>query len=242
METTLNIAKRQFTSYFNSPVAYIVICVVLVITGFFFWQQFFLDGRATVRGLWTWMTWSMVIGAPALTMGLLAEDKRTGTIEMLLTMPVRDGEVIIGKFLGVVGLYGVLLALTLPYPISVASLSPATGFDWGQAMAGYFGMFLQGSAMLGLGLLTSSWTSNQMVAFFLSFFFCLVFAILDKVLPILPSFLQDFTTQMEWLSYDFHRRSMARGVIDLRDVAFFGAAIGIPLLIAFRSLESRRWR
>jgi ABC-2 type transport system permease protein len=237
MQNTLAIARRQFVSYFNGPTAFIVISVILLITGFFFWQQFFLDGRATVRGMWIWLSWSMVVGAPALSMGLLAEDKRTGTIELLMTMPVKDGEVIIGKFLGVVGLYAVLLVLTIPYPISVASLGT---LDWGQVFAGYFGIFLQGAAMLAIGLLASSWTSSQMVAFFVALLLCFYFAVIDKVLPLIGS--GGFATVMEWTSFDFHRNSMARGVIDLRDVVFFAAATGIPLLVAFRSLESRRWR
>jgi len=237
MENTLAIARRQFASYFNGPVAYIVICVILMVTGFFFWQQFFLDGRATVRAMWVFLVWGSIIGAPALTMGLLAEEKRTGTIEMLLTMPVKDSEVIVGKFLGVLGLYTVLLLLTLPYPMSVASLGD---LDWGQVAAGYLGMFLMAAAMLSFGIMTSSWTSSQIVAFFLSVALCfwIGFAF-DKILVLLP---QGLARVLEWLSFDYHRRSMARGVIALRDVVFFLSAIGLPLLIAFRSLESRRWR
>jgi ABC-2 type transport system permease protein len=236
MQNTLNIARRQFVSYFNGPTAYIVVCVVLLITGFFFWQQFFLDGRATLRGMWTWLTLSMVVGAPALTMGLLADDKRTGTIELLMTMPVRDGEVILGKFLGVLGLYGVLLLLTFSYPISIATLGT---LDWGQVFAGYLGMLLTGGAMLAIGLLCSSWTSSQMVAFFLALLFCLFFSTVDKVLPLLPT---GVATVLEILSFDYHRNSMARGVLDMRNVVFFATAMAIPLLGAFRSLESRRWR
>ncbi len=231
-----NIAQRQFVSYFNGPVAYIVICVVLLITGFFFWQQFFLDGRATVRQMWTWLTWCMIVGAPALTMGLLAEEKRTGTVELLLTMPVLDRDVILGKFLGVLGLYAVLLALTLPYPLSVASLGD---LDWGQVTAGYLGILLQGGTMLAIGLLASSWTDSQVVAFFVSLILCFALGVVDKVLPLLPS---GVATVAEWLSFDFHRRSMARGVIDSRDVVFFATSIAVPLMFAFRSLESRRWK
>ncbi|MBW2462173.1 MAG: ABC transporter permease subunit [Deltaproteobacteria bacterium] len=238
MKNTLGIARRQFVSYFNGAPAYIVISVVLLITGFFFWQQFFLAKISSVRGMWMWLTWSMVIGAPALTMGLVADDRRTGTIELLLTMPVKDGEVILGKFLGVLGLYAVLLTLTLTYPLSVSTLGP---LDFGQVAAGYVGMFLLGAALLAIGLVTSSMTSNQMVAFFSSFIICFIFVILDKVLPLIGSE-GIWPSIIEWLSFDYHRQSMARGVIDLRDVTFFLAATGIPLLIAFRALESRRWR
>ena len=111
----------------------------------------------------------MLFAAPALTMGLVAEEKRSGTIELLLTMPVRDADVIVGKYLGVLGLYAVLLLLTLVYPISVSMLGP---LDWQQVAAGYIGVFLMGGAMLAVGLATSAWTENQLVAFFISFAIC----------------------------------------------------------------------
>jgi ABC-2 type transport system permease protein len=237
MTNTLFIAKRQFASYFNGPVAYIVICAALIFVGFFFWQPFFLNGAASVRGLWSWITWSLIIAAPALTMGLLADEKQSGTLEVLLTMPVRDHELIIGKFLAVLGLYVVMLLLTLTYPISVASLGD---LDWGQVFAGYLGMFLFGAALLAFGLLASSWTQSQVVALFVSVSFCFVFGFaLDKLLPLLPS---DYASYFQWLSFDYHRQSMARGVIDTRDVIFFLTMIAFPLILAFRSIESRRWR
>jgi len=230
------IARRQFASYFNGPIAYIVICAVLLVFGFFFWQTFFLYGRASVRDMFNLMPMMLLIAAPALTMGLLAEEKRNGTIEVLLTMPVKDSEVVIGKFVGVLGLYAVLLALTIPYPMSVASLGP---LDWGQVMSGYFGLFLQGGAMLAIGLLASSWTESQLVALFVSIFTCFVFWILDNVVVFVPVSL---TSIVEWLSFDYHLKSMARGVIDTRDLLFFLSITGFCLLFAFRSLESRRWR
>jgi ABC-2 type transport system permease protein len=242
MQHTLTIARRQFASYFNSPVAYIVISVILLFTGFFFWQQFFLDGRASIRIMWLFLVWGSMFGIPALTMGLLAEEKRTGTIELLLTMPVKDSDVILGKFFGVLGLYAVMLILTLPYPLSVASLGD---LDWGQVAAGYLGMLLMGAAMLAIGLMCSSWTKSQIVAFFIAVFFCMWIGLLfDKVLVILPQLgiPASWSSIIEWLSFDFHRRNMERGVIDSRDLFFFLAAIGIPLLISFRALESRRWR
>ncbi|MEM9189883.1 MAG: ABC transporter permease subunit [Myxococcota bacterium] len=237
MKTTLAIAKRQFVSYFNGPVAYIVICGALLFVGFFFWQPFFLDGRATVRNLWQWVTLSLILVAPALSMGLLADEKRTGTLELLLTLPVKDWELIVGKYLGVLGLYLVFLLLTLPYPMSVASLGD---LEWGQTMAGYLGMFLLGAGFLAFGLMASSWTSSQVVALFVSVLYCFFVGFaFDKVLALLPS---DYTNYLEWLSFDFHRASMARGVVDSRDVIFFLTMIVLPLLIAFRSIESRRWR
>ncbi len=235
MKQILTIADRQFRSYFNGPVAYIVICIVMLTLGFFFWNTFFLYGRASTREMFRWLGLILVFSLPALTMGLLAEEKRTGTIELLITMPVTEAQVILGKFLGVVGLFGVLLLLTLPYPISVSTLGH---LDWGPVWSGYLGLFLQGSAVLAIGLMASSWTDNQLIALFVALTLSVFFWVLDKFLALLPT---NAASALEWLSFDYHFQSMARGVIDLRDVFFFFSVTAFALALAFRALESRRW-
>jgi len=235
MKHILTIGGRQFRSYFNGPVAYIVICIVMLTLGFFFWNTFFLFGRASVREMFRWLGLILVFALPALTMGLLAEEKRTGTIELLITMPVTEAQVILGKFLGVLGLYVILLALTLPYPISVASLGD---LDWGPVWSGYLGLLLQGSAVLAIGLMASSWTNNQLIALFVALTLSVFFWVLDKFLALLPT---NAASALEWLSFDYHFQSMARGVIDLRDVLFFLSVTIVALAAAFRALESRRW-
>src|SRR3954464_15782727 len=139
MHRTLTIAKREIASYFNGPAAYIVICLFLILMGVFFWNPFFLINRASVRGMFDLMTILLLPTAPAMTMGLLAEEKRTGTIEVLLTMPLKDTQVIIGKFLGALGLLVTLMLLTVPYPISVSTLGH---LDWGPVVSGYVAMLL----------------------------------------------------------------------------------------------------
>lgn len=235
MRNTLAIARRQFASYFNSPLAYIVGTVVLLFVGFFFWQTFFLQGRVTVRDLFSHLLTILIFTAPALTMGLLAEEKRTGTIEILLTMPVRDMDVIVGKFLGVLGLFTVIVALTIPYPICVASLG---ALDWGPVITGYLGIFLTGAAMLAIGLLASSWSTHELVALFVGWLVLGLNLVLGWALPLLPTSL---ASAVQWITFDYHLSSMARGVIDLRDVVFLGSVIVFSLAFAFRSLESRRW-
>ncbi|MBW2162230.1 MAG: ABC transporter permease, partial [Deltaproteobacteria bacterium] len=215
MNHILTIGGRQFRSYFNGPVAYIVICIVMLTLGFFFWNTFFLYGRASAREMFRWLGLILVFALPALTMGLLAEEKRTGTIELLITMPVTEAQVILGKFLGVLGLYAVLLVLTLAYPISVSTLGH---LDWGPVWSGYLGLFLQGSAVLAIGLMASSWTDNQLIALFVALTLSVFFWVLDKFLALLPT---NAASALEWLSFDYHFQSMARGVIDLRDVLFF---------------------
>ena len=235
MKNTLAIAGRQFRSYFNGPIAYIVVSLVLVILGFLFWETFFLFGRATLREMFRYLALINYFALPALTMGLLAEEKRTGTIELLITMPVTDAQVILGKFFGVMGLYLVMLALTLPYAFSVGSLG---NLDWGPVFAGYVGLILQGAALIGIGLMTSSFTENQLVAFFTALAASMFFFLLDKFLPFIPVGLASVA---EAVSFDSHVESMRRGVISLRDVVFFASVSTIGLMVAFRALESRRW-
>ncbi|HET8937383.1 MAG TPA: ABC transporter permease [Polyangiales bacterium] len=235
MQRTLTIAKREFRGYFNSPAAYIVICLFLLMMGFFFWNPFFLINRASVRNMYDLMAVLLLPTAPALTMGLLAEEKRQGTIEILLTMPVRDTEVILGKYLAAFGLLSVLLLLTLAYPISVSTLG---NLDWGPVWAGYLALLLEGGAMLALGVLASSWTENQLIAFFTSGMICFVFWVVSRFLPFIPS---QAASVVEWLSFDYHFQDIVRGVVDSRHVIYFLSVIGFSLALAFRSLESRRW-
>jgi ABC-2 type transport system permease protein len=222
MRRTLTIAKREFIGYFNGPAAYIVICLFMILMGVFFWNPFFLINRATVRGMFDMMSVLLLPTAPAMTMALLAEEKRTGTIEVLLTMPLKDSEVILGKFLGAFGLLCVLLLLTVPYPVSVATL----------------GQLLQGAAMLAIGVLASSWTENQLIAFFTGAMISFALWILSRFLPFVP---QAAASVLEWISFDYHYENMLRGVVDTRDVIYFLSIIGFSLALAFRSLESRRW-
>lgn len=235
MKNILTIGDRQFRSYFNGPVAYIVISIILLMLGFFFWHTFFLYGLASNREMFVWLGRILVFWLPPLTMGLLAEEKRTGTIELLITMPVTEAQVIVGKFVGVLALYVVLLLLTLPYPLSVSTLG---NLDWGPVWGGYLGLLLQGSAILAIGLMASSWTSNQLIALFVALTLSVFFWVLDKFLALLPT---SAASTLQWLSFDYHFQSMARGVIDLRDVLFFASVVVFALAVAFRALEARRW-
>jgi ABC-2 type transport system permease protein len=236
MTHTLTIARREFRSYFNSPAAYIVGCLFLIVVAAMFWNSFFLEQRASVRRLFFWAYVLTLVVGPALTMGLLAEEKRTGTFELLITYPVRDAEVVIGKYLGALGLYTVLLALTLPQVLSVASMGP---LDWGPVWSGYLGLFLSGGAFLAIGVLASSWTSNQLVALIVALAIGSFFTVIRHLLVFLPD---GAASVFEWLSFGYHTDALERGVIDTRDVFFFISVIGLCLGLAFRSLESRLWK
>jgi len=238
MHNVMTIAGRQFRSYWNGPVAYIVSVVVLAFVAFMFWIQFFLAGRATVNEMFFWFGVAMVLAAPAITMGLIAEERKSGTIELLLTMPVKESEVILGKYLGAFGLFLVIVLLTIPTPIAVSTLGE--NMDWGPVFTGYLGLVLQGAAMLAVGIMTSAWTKDQLVAFFLSAF---LLAQVGWIAPLMLRYMATgaVATFLEFISLQHHLESMSRGVIDTRDVLYFLSLIVAGLLVAFRAIESRRW-
>jgi ABC-2 type transport system permease protein len=236
MLTTYSIARREFKAYFNSPVAYFVITVFLVMVGILFFIPFFAQDRVSMRGFFSLIPFLLVFFGPAITMRLIAEERRSGTLETLITMPVRDVDVILGKFLSAFGLLIVALALTLPYAVTVSRFG---ALDWGPVWGGYLGLLLIGAAYLSLGLLASSWTENQIVAFVIGLFLSMFFLMVDNFLVFLPA---QAAPWIEYLSFNYHFRNAARGMIDSRDVIFFLSFTVLCLFGAFRSLESRRWR
>jgi ABC-2 type transport system permease protein len=235
MARTWAIAKREFRAYFNSPVAYIVVSLFLLLVGVLFWWPFFVPGRLSMRDFFAIVPLAFVVYAPAVTMRLLAEERGSGTLEVLATMPVRDIEIVGGKYLAALGLLLVTLLLTLPYAFTLSSLGH---LDPGPVVGGYIGLFFIGAAYLAIGLLFSAMTQHQMVAFFGALIVCLAFFLLDKFMPLVPA---GIASVVEYLSFDFHYQSIARGVVDTRNVVFFLSVIGMSLMAAYASLESRRW-
>src|SRR5690554_4100759 len=235
MSLIRTIAARQFRSFFNGATAYIVLALVLFALGFLFWETFFLYDRASLREMFNLLRAILVVATPALTMGLIAEEKRTGTIELLLTMPVTDRQVLLGKYLGVLAFFMVLIALTFPYAITVATLGP---LDWGPVFSGYLGLFLQGAALLAIGLMASTISDNQIVAFFVGLMLTAAFAMIGMLLPLLPV---PIASIAEYVSFTYHFDGLSRGVIDLRAILYYLSIALIAGLIALRSLESRSW-
>lgn len=235
MGRTWAIAKREFLAYFNSPVAYIVVSLFLLLVGVLFWWPFFIPDRLSMRDFFSIVPLAFVLYAPAVTMRLLAEESGSGTLEVLATMPVRDIEIVVGKYLAALGLLLVTLLLTVPYAITLSTLGD---LDQGPVWGGYIGLFLIGGAYLAVGLLFSSLTRHQMVAFFAAFVVCLTFYLLDKFVPLMPA---GVASVVEYLSFDFHYENIARGVVDTRNVIFFLSVIGLSLMASYAALESRRW-
>lgn len=236
MRTTAAILRREFKAYFNSPVAYFVIAVFLVMVGILFFIPFFTQDRVSMRSFFSLVPFLLVFFGPAITMRLISEERRSGTIELLITMPVRDMDVILGKFFAAVGLFAVALLLTLPYAFTVSSFGD---LDWGPVAGGYLGLVLLGGAYLSIGLLASSWTENQIVAFVIAMFLSMFFLMVGRFTAFLPNAVAPF---VEYISFEAHFRNASRGMVDSRDVVFFLSFMILALFLSFRSLEARRWR
>jgi ABC-2 type transport system permease protein len=236
MSAALAITKREMRTYFNSPVAYIVVTVFMLLAGYLFFNTLFIERQAEMRGYFglSPMLFSFIV--PAITMRLLAEEKGSGTLELLITMPVRDWEVVVGKFLAAMGLLVVLLGLTLVYAITLTLIGPV---DKGPTFGGYFGLLLMGGAYVAIGLMASSFTKNQIVAFILAFAISFALYLFGRIVQIVPENLQPIVA---FLSIDGHFESISRGVIDSRDVLYYLSVMTVSLVVATVSLESRKWK
>ena len=231
------IFRKEMAAYFNSPVAYITLVVFLLIGGWFFSSSFFLINESDLRVLFAIIPIIYLFFIPAVSMGLIAREKNTVTMEMLVTCPLEDWEVVVGKYLAAVALIGVGLLFTLFHLLTLALV--ATNLDPGAIFAGYLGLLLVGGVYAAAGIFCSAVTSNQITAFILSFLIVFVFFILDKMLLFAPTFL---AALLQYLSIDYHLSNISRGVIDSRNLIYFGSAIGLFLMLAVKVLEMRKWR
>jgi ABC-2 type transport system permease protein len=234
MSKVLSISRREIRSYFDSPIAYIVVVAFLAVAGWMFFSSLFLMGRADMRGFFSPSPFSpsmlLVILAPVITMRLVAEERKSKTLELLTTMPVRDWDVILGKFLAALALIGTALGLTIVYAITVANLGP---LDWGTVIAGYLGTLLFSASLLAIGLLCSTLTDNQIIAFIVGFLVCAALYFVWWLQFFLPAGLAPV---VEVLATSSHLDNMARGVIDSRDVLYYLTLTGGALFLAERSL------
>lgn len=237
MKTIWIIAKRELNSYFDSLIAIIMIVLFLGFSGFFTWisgSDIFLIGQATLKPFFGIAYWTLFFFIPALTMRTFAEENRSGTLEMLLTKPVTDRQVILGKYLAILILVSVALALTLPYVITISKIG---NLDAGGTLCGYLALILISAAYASIGLFTSSITSNQIVAFLSALFIGLFFHI---IFQIIAGSMRGFLGQViNYLSTTIHFESLSRGVLDTKDIIYFGSIIFIGLFLTEISLSRR---
>jgi ABC-2 type transport system permease protein len=231
------IAAKELKTFFDSLTAYILIVVFLGLSGFFTWlfgSDIFFVGQATLQPFFSVAYWTLFFFTPALTMRMIAEENKTGTIELLLTKAVSDWEVIVGKFLAVLLLILIALALTLPYYISVWAMGPV---DHGAVWCGYLGLVLMSMAYISIGLFASSISSNQIVAFLLALLIGVFFLIIFQVLA------GDFTGTigeiLDYLTINNHFESISRGVVDSRDIIYFLSITFLGLVLAETALSKR---
>ena len=251
----LPVFKKEMQLYFGSPVAYVVFTFFLFITGIFFGSIFSFYSDASMRSfmqpqfgqnlnvienvmrpLFSNMSVVLLFFIPMLTMRLFAEERKSGTFELLLTYPVRDGEILAGKYLAALALYVVLLALTLLYPGLVAYF---TRVEWGPILTGYLGLVLTGAAFLSVGVLVSSLTENQIVAGFGTFGALLALWLLGWFADSAQGALRTAVQQAAIIE---HMDGFAKGVIDTKDLVYYLSVTGFALFLTLRSLESKRWR
>jgi ABC-2 type transport system permease protein len=237
VRNVLFIAGKELRSYFVSPVAYVIVAFWLVATGFFFWRSVDITNEASLRNVFGVVTILLLLISPALTMRLLAEESRTGTLELLLTAPVRDWSVVLGKFLGALGLYLVMMGLTLVYPLLLMMLGGNP--DWGPIWSGYLGLILLGMSFLAVGLFASALTSNQMVSAVIAFVILLLLFVIGQVAGGVSAGLSDFLTKFS-LSDRFD--PFPRGIVDLKDVVFYLSFTAVVLFLTVQVVEGRRYR
>jgi ABC-2 type transport system permease protein len=234
MKIVYYIFKREFFGYFVSPAAYIVISIFLLIAGWFFFTTFFLFNQASLRNFFALLPVIFSFIVPAITMRLFSEELSVGSYETLLTLPVKSRDVVIGKFLAACGFIAAMLAPTFAYPITVSFMGD---LDWGPVLGGYIGALLLGSAFAGIGLFASSLTRNQIVAFIIGSLVCFSLTLIDKMLFFLP---RSLLSVFSYLGADYHFQSIARGIIDSRDLLYFFSLIFVSLYASDMALQEKQ--
>jgi ABC-2 type transport system permease protein len=242
MKNVVTLFKRELKGYFATPVAYVFIVVFLILVGGLTFKvgKWFDGGQANLQGFFTWHPWLYLFLIPAISMRLWAEERRQGTIELLFTLPITMGQAVIAKFLAAWCFTGIALALTFPMWLSVNYLGEP---DNGVILASYVGSFLMAGAYLAVGAFVSAWTKNQVIAFVLSVSLCFVFILMgtDTVLDFFSGWVPNAVREaLASFSFLTHFQSIMKGVIDFRDLVFFGSLIACFLFMNAVAIELKK--
>jgi len=228
---------KETKTYFTSPMAYIIAGVFLAITGYLFVQSISTTfPEASIRGWLEPSTTVFVLLSPALTMRLLAEEQKLGTLELLMTSPIRDYEIVLGKFFAVLAILLATLSLTLFYTLMLVWFGDP---DMGPLLCGYLGIILFGASTLAVGMLASSLTSNQVVAAVVSFGFLLLMVLTNQAADITSGLAAQI---LEGFSLTGHFEDFSRGILDTNNIVYYFSVIITFLFLTIRNIESRRWR
>lgn len=251
------VMKRELGYYFYSPVAYSLFAMFLLVAGYFFYSGMTLYGFASVeisraaqfmepddlsieenvlRIFFANLSVVMLLMLPVITMRLFSEEKKSGSIEMLFTWPIRDWEILLGKYLAALTVFAAMLFLTLPYTGIIAYYTPP---PWGNLISGYLGLFLMGASFISLGIFVSSLTENQVIAGAITFgaillFWLIAWTVGDKIGPLAAT--------LKYLSLIEHFDRFTKGVIDTVDIVYYLSIVFVFLFLTLRSLESKNWR
>jgi ABC-2 type transport system permease protein len=236
MSNILAIWRRELAGTFGNPLAYIVLAIftgLLAIPSLWI-QDVLVAGEASMNTPFWWTAVCLLFLAPAITMRVLAEERRSGTFELLSTLPVTPTQIVVGKWLASVVIVLLALLLTASYPIALSMLGD---LDWGPVIGGYLGLALMGSAFAAIGTATSALTRYQVLAFLLAFVVCVVPWALGFALPTIPA---DWVAWVQYLTFQYHHANLARGVLDTRSIVFFGTVIIVALRTAVLLLDHHR--
>ncbi|MFA6097704.1 MAG: ABC transporter permease [Candidatus Paceibacterota bacterium] len=238
MNKAITIIKKELNSHFNSPLGYVVISVFLVIAGWLFMQTFFLEGQSSMRSFFGLLPVVFMFILPAVTMSEWAEEKRSGTVEVLMTFPVRSSDVVFSKFFSCFAFLAIMLFFSTPIPFMVTSVGSP---DRGVILAGYLGALLLGSSYIAIGLWVSSVTKNQIVSFLLGAGIIFTFFIIGNsfILDSLPPF---FGSVGRFLSLTTHFNSILRGVISLADIVYYLSIVAFFLFLNTREVSLKKWK
>jgi ABC-2 type transport system permease protein len=229
---------REFSSFFNSALAYVFLTLFLVAAGWLFYyfpRPFFLIEQADLTGLFIVILTLYIFFIPALTMKVWSEEKRMGTIEILLTLPIRESEAVIGKFIAVMSFVGISLVFTFVIPLMVGLIGDQ---DLGMTVSGYLACFLAAGAIVSIGMFISYLTKHQIISFIFTTM-VVAFFILPGLDWILMQF-GAFARLIEPVTITYHFNSIARGVVDSRDLVYFFSVIGFFLYLNVKTIESRK--
>lgn len=236
MKTVLTIFFREFKSYFNSPIAYIFIVGFLSISGLLFGLNLLASQEATLRYFLGNTIFILIFIVPALTMRLFSEEKKTGTLEILMTLPLQDYQVIIGKFLAALFFYILLLFLTISYPITIYVLGNP---DFGVMVSNYIGLIFFGAALISIGVYASIMTENQIIAFMVTLGVILVLFFFHALANVLG---ESFADIIKYISLNTHFENFAKGLIDTSDIFYYLSITFLFLFLSLNVLESRKWK
>jgi len=236
MKNIKQIYLKELRSYFNGPMAYIFLVIFSLVNGYFFSNTFFIFGQSDMRALFQIVPLVYLFFIPAITMGIISKEKNIGTMEVICTLPIKDFEFAIGKYLAILSLLLVGLLLTSIMFFNLVAVG--TNIDYGAIFTGYLGLFLAGSVYASMGLFASSLTDNQVVGFIIAIFFVLIFFLIDKLLIFMPNAISG---TIQYLSIDYHLSNISRGILDTRNLIYFLSMIGLFILLTIESLSARKW-